>query len=165
MDKTNRALIGMEDNARAISELTALIKNLRARADDNALSLQELSKTVKTIKTAVDSNAQDISDIVDFLNSMSPTAEIGFLVVTGGLVSGQNKSTFGTFKINGPTVVLATTRTGNPPPLMFGDTTVCSSILPMIGTLEQGENELYFKTMVTLPRALLIGDFEQVVAP
>ena len=133
MEKTNRALIGVEDNAEAI-------RGLRARVEDSA-------QAISAIKLRLESAEGEGS-------KLKVAHEIGQYKV----LSSKAHSVFGTYKINGPTVFIIATGDTSTHQLYFNNNMVLNSIGPLMCELESGEGELRLYPSASLPRAVIIGD-------
>lgn len=138
MDKINRALYGVEDNAEAIRALRMSMQGVEARVQDVASELEQ-----------VKDGAQNKTEI---------------LCVNGKYkyVGNKTYSTFGKFRIDGRTILVLAPGDITGHIINFNGTEVFNGIGTLVYVLESGEGELFISPSATSPRVLLIGEATKI---
>lgn len=112
-------------------------------------------------------NAHAIRALAARLESVRPPTDgaCKFVVASGTVktVSGGSVTSFGRFKVNAPTAVIAVGRTGTYV-LTFCGNPVATGYGTVVGVLGAGEGELRFTSGATSSNVLLVGDAEKADA-
>ena len=134
MDKTSRALIGVEDNAEDI-------RALKARMQENA----------------------------DALNDRIESVEVKLEKIKIIYKTGQSKplgtntyTSFGKYRIDGPTIFVILMGDTNRRETRFGDDSICSAVGSTAFKLDSGEGDIRIYPLGASARLLVVGDAVQI---
>lgn len=165
MEKINRALLGVDDNARAIRELASRIGELAPRVNELASQVGELAPQVNELASQVGELASLISELSSRVSDTETAIKAFNIVMASGTVkeyNGEHITTFGKFKVNGPTVVIAIGRFSVFYTLELGGEFVASNYGTVIGYCESGEGELRFLRAAVDASVIFIGNVEKI---
>ena len=149
MEKINRALCGVEDNAEAIRAL----KTTMASADD-----------LRALKTSV-ASVDDVKALevkLESLESALKSNKITYQVGEYKTVNGKSNSSFGTYRIDGPTIFVIAPGDISTRELYFADKVVMTASGTLIFTVSSGVGEIRLCANATAPRMLVIGEATRI---
>lgn len=162
MDKTSRALIGVEDNAEEIRALKIRMEDnknaLESRLEEDIGALKgDLEEGIDELKSSVEENIDELSVRVE--NVESGLDKLKILQVFGQNKTYDSKSgmSFGTYRIYGPTIFIMGSLRTVTHEVYFGDQKIYSGVGLFVSTVDSGEGELRVFPPIPAGSAFVIG--------